>query len=86
VNGHGIGRTLLKALIAAAESEGYWTLQAQILGPNAASRSLHLKPGFREVGCRERYGHRNCVWHDVMLYKRRSVRTGGAGLPTKRCG
>lgn len=77
---------LLEALIEAAESEGYWTLQAQILRPNAPSRALHLKSGFREVGYRERYGHRNGIWHDVMLYERRSVRAGGPGLSTRTCG
>ena len=42
---------------AAAEDEEYWTMQACIMAANGASRALHLKYGFREVGIRERLGH-----------------------------
>ena len=52
---------------------------------NTASRALHRKCGFREVGTRERYGHIDGVWHDVILLERRSDRAGGANLPTKKC-
>ena len=72
----GLGSALLRGLIAAAEDEEYWTLQAQIMDANAASRALHLKCGFREVGIRERLGHLDGVWHDVMLYEYRSPKTG----------
>lgn len=68
-----------------SEIEAYWTLEAQIIAENQASRSLHLKCGFREVGIRERHGHINGVWHDVVLLERRSKRTGGPGLPTRTC-
>jgi len=47
---------------------------------------LHKKAGFREVGYRERYGHVDGTWHDVMLLERRSRVTGGEGLPTRTCG
>lgn len=53
---------------------------------NAASRALHISAGFREVGIRERYGHLNGTWHDVVLMERRSARTGGPGIPTRSCG
>jgi phosphinothricin acetyltransferase len=76
---------LLDRLIADSEAEGYWTLQAQIIAGNHASLALHRKCGFREVGCRERYGHIDDVWHDVILLERRSLRSGGPDLPTKRC-
>ena len=81
-----MGRALLTRLIAASESEGYWTLQAQMMAANAASTALHLVCEFRQVGYRERYGHLNGVWHDVILLERRSAHAGGPGLPTKRCG
>lgn len=81
-----MGRTLIAALIAASEVEGYWTLQAQIIAGNTASRALHAAMGFREVGVRERFGHLGETWHDVVLYERRSPATGGPGLPTKGCG
>jgi L-amino acid N-acyltransferase YncA len=75
----------LAALITASEAEAYWTLQAQIIADNQASRALHLKCGFREVGYRERYGHIDDVWHDVVMLERRSTLTGGPDLPTRTC-
>jgi phosphinothricin acetyltransferase len=84
--GKGIGAALLHSLITASETDGYWTLQAQIIAENHASRALHRKCGFREVGCRERYGHIDDVWRDVILLERRSDLAGGANLPTKTCG
>lgn len=84
--GKGIGQKLLAAVIAASEAAGYWTVQAQIMAANTASRGLHLKAGFREVGVRERLGHIGGVWHDVHIYERRSRMTGGPGLPTRSCG
>ena len=46
---------------------------------------MHLSCGFREVGVRERLGHLGDLWHDVVIYERRSRLTGGPGLPTKTC-
>ena len=60
-------------------------MQAQILTDNRPSRALCLKCGFREVGTRERYGNVKGIWHDVVLFERRSKRAGGPGLPTKVC-
>lgn len=57
-----------------------------MMAENAASVALHLASGFRQVGYRERYGHLNGVWHDVILLERRSAHAGGPGLPTKSCG
>lgn len=76
---------MLEELIQVSEAESYWTLQAQMISENVASRSLHLSCGFREVGYRERYGQVNGIWHDVVLLERRSVKTGGPGLPTRSC-
>lgn len=61
-------------------------LQAQILAANTPSRSLFGRCGYREVGYRERLGHVNGVWHDVMLLERRSGKAGGPGLATLSCG
>lgn len=77
---------MLKRLIDASESEGYWTLQAQILAANTASLRLHRAAGFREIGYRERLGHINGVWHDVIVLERRSRTVGGPGLPGRSCG
>ena len=57
-----------------------------MMAENHPSLALHSKSGFRDVGVRERYGHLNGVWHDVVLLERRSRCAGGAGLPTKVCG
>ena len=76
---------MLARLIDLSEAAGYWTLQAHIFARNEASRALHKKCGFREVGSRERYGHIDGCWHDVILLERRSARAGGPDLPTKGC-
>ncbi len=56
------------------------------MAENAASRALLSASGFREVGRRERYGHIDGVWRDVLLFERRSKRAGGPNLPTVSCG
>lgn len=82
----GIGSALLSGLFDASEKEEYWTIEAEIIAGNEASLALHRKCGFREVGYREKFGHRQGVWHDVILLERRSQRVGGPGLPTRKCG
>lgn len=84
--GQGVGKALLDGLVAVSEAEGFWTLQAQIIAANTASRALTRSCGFREVGVRERLGQIGGVWHDVVLLERRSMVTGGPGLPTRVCG
>jgi L-amino acid N-acyltransferase YncA len=68
----GIGRALLKALIASTEGAGIWTIQAGIFPENAGSLALHATAGFRVVGTRERIGRMLGVWRDVVLIERRS--------------
>ena len=80
-----MGKGLLQRLITVSETQGYWTFRAHFFTANEASRALHAKCGFREIGTREPYGLVNGVWHDVMLLERRSDRAGGPGLPTKVC-
>lgn len=75
-SGRGIGHALLSELISRARDSGYWTIQSSIIAENEASRSLHLKVGFREVGRRERIaqGARGEVagrWLDTYLYELR---------------
>lgn len=81
----GIGVALLARLLAISEADGYWTLQGQVMDGNAASRALLLGAGFREIGRRERYGHIDGDWRDVILLERRSAIAGGPGLPTHSC-
>jgi phosphinothricin acetyltransferase len=76
---------LLQVLFAASEKEKFWTLTAEIISGNRTSLALHKKCGFREIGYREKLGHRQGVWHDVILLEKRSKKTGGPGLPTRKC-
>ena len=74
--GYGIGRKLLENLIIESEGNGIWTLQAGIFPENIASKVIHRRCGFREVGIRERIGNRHGKWPDVILFERRSPRVG----------
>jgi phosphinothricin acetyltransferase len=70
--GSGIGRKLLRSLIAESEQNGIWTLQAGMFPENTGSLALHQSCGFREVGRRERIGRMNGRWRDTILLERRS--------------
>lgn len=72
----GIGKTLMKSLISESEKNGLWTLQATIFPENQASISLHKSHGFKEVGSREKIGMLFNKWKDVLLFERRSKKTG----------
>lgn len=79
--GEGFGRTLLEALVAAADDAGFWTIQSSVFPENLASLRLHERAGFREVGRRERIarselGPRAGQWRDTILIERRSPRNG----------
>jgi len=52
---------------------------------NDASRALHMRCGFREIGYRERLGQIQGIWQDVVSLERRSQVAGGPGLPTRTC-
>lgn len=75
--GRGIGRTLLGAVVSAAEDSEIWTLQCSIFPENTASLALHRAEGFRIVGVRERvaqmtYGPQTGQWRDTLFLERRS--------------
>ncbi len=71
--GRGVGRALLERLVAHAEADGIWTVQAGVFPENEASIRLHERCGFRVVGVRERLGLLDGVWRDVVLLERRSA-------------
>ncbi len=72
--GRGVGRALLDAVIPAAEAAGFWTLLAGVMAENAASRALHVRAGFREVGVQRALGRDPTGrWRDVVLLERRSL-------------
>jgi L-amino acid N-acyltransferase YncA len=65
----GVGRALLKRLVAEAEADGIWTIQTGIFPENEVSIRLHER--CRVVGVRERQGQLDGVWRDVVLMERR---------------
>lgn len=75
-SGKGIATQLLQELITRAQVNGYWTIQSGIFAENTASRALHSKAGFREIGRRERiaqmtFGPAAGQWRDTFLYELR---------------
>ena len=73
----GVGRTLLRALIAASERDGFWTLRAGIFPENLASIALHESLGFEHAGVSRRIGQMpDGRWRDVVHYERRSPSVG----------
>jgi phosphinothricin acetyltransferase len=68
--GRGVGRRLLEALCAEAERRGYSKVSSRVFADNAASRAVHRKAGFREVGVQERHGKLDGEWRDVVLVER----------------
>jgi len=75
--GRGVGHVLLDALIESTEAAGIWTFQSGIFPENTASRTLHARHGFRELGTRERiglmaFGPWAGQWRDNVLVERRS--------------
>jgi len=75
--GAGMGTELLRALVAASELDGIWTLQAGIFPENGASIRVHEKCGFRILGTQLRLGKmENGAWRDVVLMERRSLTVG----------
>lgn len=76
LKGKGVGKALLRQLIAQSEQKGLWTLQASMFPENVVSLALHKGCGFREVGTRRRIGRLRGIWRDTVLLERRSEMVG----------
>ena len=74
--GHGIGRTLLRETIRAAETNGIWTLQGSVFPENVASLRMCSAAGFRQIGRRKHIAKLNGLWRDTILIERRSEAVG----------
>ena len=68
--GRNVGFTLLDALAEAAEQAGYHKLTSRVFATNAASRALHHKAGFTEVGIQRRHAKLDGRWVDTVLVER----------------
>jgi L-amino acid N-acyltransferase YncA len=78
--GRGIGTALLAGVTVASEAAGLWTMLAGVMVENVASRALHERAGFREVGIQRAMGQdATGRWRDVVLLERRSTRVGLPG-------
>jgi phosphinothricin acetyltransferase len=67
-----IGDALMARLIELSVQHEIWTLQSVVFPENQATRRLHARHGFREVGYRERIGQMDGQWRDTLLLERRS--------------
>lgn len=71
MRGRGIGTSLLRTQVVAADDAGLWTLQSAIFPENRDSIALHHSAGFRTVGVRERIAQLDGIWRDTVLLERR---------------
>ena len=74
--GQGVGKALLRAIIAESETHGIWTLQGSTFPENTASLRLQERCGFRVVGRRERIARHHGGWRDTIITERRSPVVG----------
>src|SRR5579863_3129731 len=67
----GLGRLLMRRLLAEAETRGYRQMLA-IIGDqtNVASIALHASFGFRRIGTLQSIGFKHGRWLDVVLMQR----------------
>jgi len=68
--GRGAGRAAMEALIAEAETAGFWKLVSRVFPENAASLQLLHSLGFRQVGIYARHARLDGVWRDVVIVER----------------
>ena len=65
----GVGKLLLKDILARAAALGYHTIVAGIVPPNEASVRLHEGLGFAYVGNFREVGFKFSRWQDVAFYQ-----------------
>jgi phosphinothricin acetyltransferase len=70
LEGRGIGRRLLDALVVLARDHGFHTVIARIAGGNTASIGLHEACGFTLVGVEREVGRKFGRWIDVVEMQR----------------
>ena len=80
LRGHGIGRTLLRALIERCEAGPWRQMIAVIADPLGRSPALHRSVGFETVGTLRAVGFKHGEWRDTLLMQR-ALGTGSNTLP-----
>jgi L-amino acid N-acyltransferase YncA len=65
--GRGAGRTVLAALIEAANAAGMHKLTSRVFPENAGSRALLKRLGFEEIGIHRRHGKLDGLWCDCVI-------------------
>jgi L-amino acid N-acyltransferase YncA len=78
--GQGVGKTLLNALVAAAEAAGFRTMVAVIGGAEPASIALHAACGFAHAGRLTGMGWKHGCWLD-SVHMQRALGQGTACPP-----
>jgi L-amino acid N-acyltransferase len=68
--GSGVGRKLLAELIRLAQTYGYHSVVARIVGGHDASISMHAAHGFELVGVEREVGRKLGRWLDVVLMQK----------------
>lgn len=66
----GIGRALLEALVAGADGDGIWTLQASALIEDRPSQLLYRAVGYRTVGIRRGAVQLDGELRDIIMMER----------------
>ncbi len=71
VRGQGVGKSLVQALLARAEAQGFRQMLA-VIGDseNTGSIGLHVSLGFRQVGVLKSVGVKFGRWVDVVMMQR----------------
>ena len=64
---HGVGREIMRAVLALAEAAGHFKLVGRFLAHNDAGRTLCRMTGWREVGVHLKHTKREGRWHDVVV-------------------
>ncbi|MBU5636410.1 GNAT family N-acetyltransferase [Geomonas sp. Red69] len=67
--GHGLGRTVMQELIAAARDNDVHAMIGGIDATNAGSIALHEQLGFRHVGTLPQVGFKFGRWLDLAFYQ-----------------
>ena len=79
--GHGAGRRLYAALLAALEAQGFTQAIGRIALPNPGSVALHEGLGFELVGIHRRIGWKHGRWIDVGLWQRQLAEVQASTAP-----